>query len=138
MDIGEVLVGAGTLLLPLLIALFKREISNLYLSWAVYHSRPFDQDRDPGTPDRCQLYNSATGTWESILIEKYQFSLNQDKRGVFICHPVATEDAIAWSRERLPFDVWAQMRKRSMPATKSDVPLEFELANMEPQRVSNP
>ncbi|MEM0979920.1 MAG: hypothetical protein AAGH78_06560 [Cyanobacteria bacterium P01_H01_bin.58] len=126
MELNELLVGIGTFLLPLLLALFKREIASLYQSWAIYHSRPFDQDRNPNTPDRCQLYNPSTGLWENILIEKYEFSLNQDKRGVFICHPVA-EDEKTWARERIPFDVWASMRKRTMPETEEKRPFEVNL-----------
>ncbi|MGA1624310.1 MAG: hypothetical protein ACO4AJ_01535, partial [Prochlorothrix sp.] len=50
----------GTVLFPLLAALFKNEISNLYKSWTIYNARPFDADRDPNTPDRCQLHSAAT------------------------------------------------------------------------------
>ncbi|MGF1521705.1 MAG: hypothetical protein ACFBSF_05225 [Leptolyngbyaceae cyanobacterium] len=121
MKISQFILGAGTLLLPLVVALFKREIGSLYQSWAIYNSRPFDQDRKPDTPDRCQLYNSSTGEWEDILIEKYKFSWKQDQRGVFICHPVATKDdnTMQWAKERIPFDVWATMRKRTMPEPES-------------------
>ena len=115
MKISQLILGTGTLLFPLIIALFKREIGNLYQSWAIYNSRPFDQDRKPDTPDRCQLYNAATGGWENILIERYQFSWKQDKRGVFICHTVANGDTIELARERISFDVWASMRKRTIP-----------------------
>ena len=119
MTIKQVILGAGTLLLPLVVALFKREIGSLYQSWAIYNSRPFDQDRKPDTPDKCQLYNSATGKWEDILIERYQYSWKQDKRGVFIGHPVAQGDTTQWARERIPFDVWASMRKRTVPTMEA-------------------
>ncbi|MEO0986283.1 MAG: hypothetical protein AAFY20_12120 [Cyanobacteria bacterium J06639_14] len=112
---NQLILGAGTLLLSLIVALFKREIGSLYQSWAIYNSRPFDQDRKPDTPDRCQLYNSATGDWEDILIEKYQFSWKRDQRGVFICHTVMNGDTIKLAKERIPFDVWSAMRKRTMP-----------------------
>lgn len=127
MEIGSILVSAGTLVLSILVALFKRELGSLYVSWAVYHSRPFDQDRNPSTPDRCQLYDPSSGGWENILIEKYQFSLSQDKRGVFICHPVTEGDTLHWARERIPFDVWAKMRKRTMPQTEAERPFEVQL-----------
>lgn len=115
LEINEIALGAGTLLLPLAVALFKREIASLIRSWAIYNSRPFDQDRKPDTPDRCQLYNEATGIWENILIEKYQFAWRRDQSGVFIRHPIQGDDVAQWSRERIPFDVWATMRKRTMP-----------------------
>ncbi|NER80597.1 MAG: hypothetical protein F6K42_13685 [Leptolyngbya sp. SIO1D8] len=127
MEIKQLILGAGTLLFPLLIALFKQEIASVYQSWAVYNSRPFDKDRNPNTPDRCQLYNSATGSWETILIEKYQFSLDRDRRGVFICHAIGDQEVKQWARERIPFDVWAGMRKRSLPETEAERPFDVKL-----------
>lgn len=115
MDLTPTLVGIGTLLLSLVAAVFKRELVSLYQSWSIYNSRPFDQDRQPDTPDHCQLYDQ--GKWEDILIEKYQFSLKQDERGVFICHKVTDGGSVRWARERIPFDEWAKMRKRTIPKT---------------------
>lgn len=129
MEVGSILVSAGTLLLSLVVALFKREIGSLYTSWAIYNSRPFDQDRDPSTPDRCQLYDASTGAWEDILIEKYQFSLNRDKRGVFICHSVPDKNGV-WARERIPFDIWADMRKRTMPEAEANHPFEVHIPSL--------
>ena len=127
LEIKQFILGLGTVLLSLIVALFKREIGSLYQSWAIYNSRPFDQDRKPDTPDKCQLYNSATGEWENILIEKYQYSWRRDKRGVFICHPVTHGDTTQWARERIPFDVWASMRKRTLPVAEVKQPLEINL-----------
>ncbi|MDA0266901.1 MAG: hypothetical protein O2890_03120 [Cyanobacteria bacterium] len=115
MDITPAIVGLGTLLLSVVAAVFKGEIASLYRSWSLYHARPFDQDRKPDTPDRCQLYNPSTGGWEDILIEKYQFSLKPDRSGVFICHTVTTNGKACLAKERISFDDWAKMRKRSMP-----------------------
>jgi hypothetical protein len=117
-DLTPTLVGISTLLLSIVAAMFKRELTNLYQSWSIYNSRPFDQDRQPDTPDHCQLYNPSTGGWEDILIEKYQFSFKQDERGVFICHQVTDGQTTRLSRERIPFDEWAKMRKRTMPQTE--------------------
>lgn len=102
----------GTVLFPLLAALFKNEISNLYKSWTIYNARPFDADRDPNTPDRCQLHSAATGNWSNILIERYCFSLNQNEAGVYIRHLLPDGKT---SAERIPLLAWAGMRKRKMP-----------------------
>ncbi|MEY2978175.1 MAG: hypothetical protein ACO3NK_02150 [Prochlorotrichaceae cyanobacterium] len=102
----------GSIVLPLLAGLFKNEISNLYKAWTVYKSRPFDADRDPNTPDRCQLQSAATGEWSDITIEKYCFSLNSDVAGVYITHQLPDGKTAS---ERIPLTVWAGMRKRSMP-----------------------
>ncbi|AFY38084.1 hypothetical protein Lepto7376_1751 [[Leptolyngbya] sp. PCC 7376] len=107
----------GTVIVPLFVILLKKEIVNLYKSWSVFQTRPFDEDRDPSTPDSCQIYNTATGEWNDIFIARYSFSLDKNNRGVFVFHPVdgklgADKD---WAAERIPLLVWADMRKRQMP-----------------------
>ncbi|NJN20122.1 MAG: hypothetical protein HC812_01565 [Leptolyngbya sp. RL_3_1] len=119
MDITPAIVGLGTLLFSVVAAVFKGEIASLYRSWGIYNARPFDQDRQPDTPDRCQLHNPSTGGWEDILIEKYQFSLRPDQSGVFICHTVTNDGNTYQARERISFDDWAKMRKRTMPSPES-------------------
>mgnify|MGYP001796495744 CR=1 FL=1 len=119
MDITPAIVGLGTLLFSIVAAVFKQEIASLYRSWSIYNSRPFDQDRQPGTPDRCQLYNRATGGWEDILIEKYQFSLKPEQSGVFIRYTIKNGGCTRWSQEHISFDDWAKMRKRTRPKTEN-------------------
>lgn len=102
----------GTVLLPLLAALFKNEISSLYRTWVLYKNRDFDADRDPNTPEFCQLHNPGTGSWSDIQIQRYCFSLNQNKSGVYIRHLLADGKT---AEERIPFVVWDGMRKRKMP-----------------------
>lgn len=107
----------NTLILPLLAALFKREISNLYTTWTLYKNRQFDQDGDPNTPEFCQLYNSATGGWADIKIERYLFSFDQNKAGVYILHLLPDGKTAA---ERIPFLVWDGMRKRNLPTASPE------------------
>ncbi|MGB2925846.1 MAG: hypothetical protein WBB82_11150 [Limnothrix sp.] len=94
----------STLLLPLLIVLLKSEIANLYKSWGVFKTRSFDEDRDPNTPDSCQVYDVASGEWRDILIVRYAFSLNKNKRGVFVLHPADGKLELnqKWAAERIP------------------------------------
>ena len=117
----------GTILIPLLIVLLKSEITNIYKSWTVFHARAFDKDRDPNTPDSCQILNGATGQWGEILIERYSFSWDKNKRGVFVLHPVDNKLGLnkEWAAERIPLLVWADMRKRELP---KPLPLEMEEA----------
>ena len=107
----------GTVTVPLIAALFKNEIANFYKALTVFSTRPFDEDRDPNTPDSCQLYNAASGEWQDILIERYAFSLNKNKRGVFVYHPIDGKLAPKkdWAAERIPLIQWADMRKRTIP-----------------------
>ena len=117
----------GTIIVPLFVILLKKEIIKLYKSWSVFQTRPFDEDRDPNSPDSCQVYDSATGQWNDILIARYSFSLDKNQRGVFVFHPVdgqlgADKD---WAAERIPLLVWADMRKRQRPK-----PLDSELAKV--------
>lgn len=115
----------GTLLLPLVAVLLKSEIANAYKSWTVFNSRSFDEDRDPDTPDSCQVYNSATGQWNDVLIVRYGFALNKNKRGVFVLHPVDGKlgSGKEWAAERISLLAWADMRKRKLP-TSLDADLE--------------
>ncbi|WP_353258518.1 hypothetical protein [Prochlorothrix hollandica] len=102
----------GSILVPLLAGLFKSEIIGIYQTWALYNVRPFDEDRNPNTPDRCQLHSAATGQWSDITIEKYCFSLNKNKAGVYIRHLLPDNKTAA---EQISFEAWAGMRKRKMP-----------------------
>lgn len=109
----------ATFLLPLLAVLLKSEIANLYKSWTVFHRRSFDQDRDPDTPDSCQVYDDATGQWNDVLIVRYGFALDKNKRGVFVLHPVDGKlgKDKQWAAERISLLVWADMRKRKLPTS---------------------
>jgi len=95
----------GAVVLPVFVGLFKTEISNLLKAWRLYLTRPFDEDRDPLTPSKCQIRCDATGKWEDAIIEKYQMSLFANKRGVFIKHADG-------GKERISFLKWSDMRKR--------------------------
>lgn len=107
----------STIIFPLLVILLKKEITNLYKSWSVFQTRPFDEDRDPSSPDSCQVYNDATGEWNDILIARYSFSFDKNKRGVFVFHPIDGQLGAdkEWAAERIPLLIWADMRKRQMP-----------------------
>ena len=102
----------GVILVPALTAIFKKEMGAFLTAWDVYRSRSFDADRDPNTPDRCQLQVGATGEWKDILIERYSMSLNKNKRGVYIRHLL---DNGQTAQEKIPLLTWAEMRKRKMP-----------------------
>lgn len=75
--------------LPCFAGIFKKEIGNLWTAWCIYKDRPFDEDRNPTTPDICLMCNPATGKWSTIVIHHYQFwKLKSSARGVTFSHVV--------------------------------------------------
>jgi hypothetical protein len=112
-DLATVGVAVGAVIL----AMFKDETINGVKALRVFHARPFDKDRDPDTPDRCQLFNEATGEWDDIIILKYKFSFNPDIRGAYIAHLLG-ETYMA--KEKIPLVKWVDMRKRHMPEEIKD------------------
>jgi hypothetical protein len=95
---------------PIIIAFFKNEIGNVLTAWKVYRLRSFDVDGNPTTEDRVQLLNGATGEWGDAVIEKYVFSLNAKRRGVYLRYPDG-------GREKVGLLDWAGFRKRTPPVS---------------------
>jgi len=106
---NEVLI--GMIVIPVVVGIFKTEIFNFFKAWSIYRARPFDKDRNPNTPDSCQVLCTATGKWISITILKYVMSFDKVKRGVYIRYYNQTE-------EKLSLIDWANMRKRTKPTRK--------------------
>ncbi len=98
-------------ILPVLIGFFKTEIGRTLTAWNVYRLRAFDMDGCPGTPDRVQLLNGATGAWGDAIIEKYIFSFSAKTRGVYLRYPDG-------GREKVSLVAWAGFRKRTPPRGK--------------------
>jgi len=94
---------------PIIIGVFKTELGNIWKAWRTYQLRAFDADGNPATSDRVQLLNGATGEWGDAIIEKYKFTLNAKKRGVYLLYPDG-------GREKVSFLDWAGFRKRVPPA----------------------
>jgi len=96
----------GMVLIPVVIGLFKTEVSNIFRAWRIYVARPFDKDRNPNTSDTCQILCTSTGKWIDITILKYVMSFSAGKRGVYIKYSNKSE-------EKLSLLDWANMRKRT-------------------------
>jgi len=99
-------------LIPVSVAFFKKEIGDFITAFSIYRNRRFDEDRDPNTPDTCQLLNPAKGKWTTVIIEKYVFSLNKNKSGVYVLHPCKNNKH---AREIFRFSDWDKIRKRELP-----------------------
>lgn len=109
---GDLVSLIKILIIPVFLTFFKNEIGNLLKAWNVYKLRAFDLDGNPGTPDKAQLLNGATGQWGDIMIEKYVFSFSAKTRGVYIRYPDG-------GREKIMLVDWAKMRKRTPPPEKT-------------------
>jgi hypothetical protein len=105
-----------TILLPVLIGIFKQEIGEIIFAYQSYSKRSFDADGNPNTPDAVQILNEATGDWERATIKKWVFSLDSTKRGIYLLWPCRNGAVAA---ERLSFQKWKAMRKRHLPTVAS-------------------
>lgn len=104
------------ILIPAAAAFFKEELNSFLDDWRIYHSRPFDKDRNPNTPDYCQLFYEATGQWKMVAIERYTFGILPSARKVWIRHPIPDG---RWAQEKISLSKWAQLRKRACPTRES-------------------
>lgn len=116
------LLQEGALISFILVALknvFKNQIKYFFTALAFYLRRPYDRDRDPKSPDRCQIFNPGNGKYETVYI-RHHFSLRRHENGVYVHWPIkrAEDDSeYLYSTARVPFDQWADWRKRGPPKT---------------------
>ena len=100
--------GMAAVIIPLIMAFFKKEIGGLITAYFLFRKREFDRDGKPETSEKVQLLNGATGQWGDITIVKYEFSFNATKRGVYV-------EYLDGGKERISFIKWSNMRKRWPP-----------------------
>jgi hypothetical protein len=85
----------------------KTEVANIIKAYRVFKSKKFPSG------SKVQLLNEATGKWGYIVtVEKYIFSLNSDRRGVYIRYSDG-------GKEKISILKWFSWRKR--PAVKKKV-----------------
>lgn len=72
----------ATILLPVLMGIFKKEIATFMRDYRIYRNRSFDEDGDPSTGQDCYLFNAATGVYNQITVAEYKFGLVPSKRKV--------------------------------------------------------
>ena len=101
------------LLLPVLATIFRAELAKLWFAWCIYNDRPFDLDRNPGTPDPCMTFNPATGTWGLVVIHRYSFwKLRSVDRGVWFSH--VTGDGNKLRPRHVGLIEWGQLQKAEL------------------------
>ena len=62
-----------TVILPIVIGIFKKEILDFYRDIKIYRNRLFTDMISPEIGHTCYLLNEATGNFQKILISKYKF-----------------------------------------------------------------
>lgn len=92
---------SSTVIWPVLAWMFKSEIGKLFTVWNIYRLRKFDNEV------WIEILNEGNGQWDSVWIDRYVFSLNAKKRGVYIRYPNGAE-------EKIGFVDWGRLRKRKI------------------------
>ncbi len=94
-------------LIPAVILILQRRVINSFTVIRLYHTRNFDKDRDPDTPEQAEILSRATGKWTPVLVT-YNFSLFAKDRRVIITHLDSTGKPIR--REKMRFIAWSELR----------------------------
>ena len=90
----------ATVVVPVVIGMFKNELGKVIRAYRTYKLRVFD------IGSKVQIFNGAAGDWGAIvMVEDYKFSLSSATRGVYIRY----EDGGA---EKVSILEWATWRKR--------------------------
>jgi hypothetical protein len=71
-----------SIIIPVVIGFFKREITNFFDDLSTYRNRRFDEDGDPGEGCECYIQKGTTGLFKRILVKEYTFHLFASKREV--------------------------------------------------------
>ncbi len=112
----QIWIGIIGVIASFIVGLFKKELGTMWTAWRVYKSRPFDSDRDPNTPDRCEIFgeNAQGGKdFEEVEIIKYCFwTWNRDKRGVYINHLLPDGKK---APRKISLCDWGNLIKRGVP-----------------------
>jgi hypothetical protein len=87
---------------------FRDQIRYWSEAFKIFFVRPFQKH----SVEEFELYNPSYGSWERVRIEKFRLSFSRAKNGVFLEY--LDESGTPFARERLPFSLWADLRKRQV------------------------
>lgn len=71
-----------SIIIPVIIGFFKREITSFFEDLSTYRNRRFDVDGDPGEGCECYIQKGTTGLFKRILVKEYTFHIFASKREV--------------------------------------------------------
>lgn len=108
-----------TLILPVIIGIFKHEIATFIGDYSTYRNRSFDQDGDPGTGEDCYLQCDATGDFNKITVAEYRFGLAPSKRKVITHQTAPSGDLDKVIVVPYSYSKWSSMVKGSLPRERT-------------------
>ena len=104
----------GTILIQMLIGIFKQELSNFFTDLILYKNRFVDVYGDPGVGSDC--YIQVTDSYKRITVLDYQFGFLSANRKVITLHPINETDVIIVSYSYVQ---WNDLIKGSIPIDRS-------------------
>ncbi len=109
-----------TLVLPVVVGIFKHEIGRFFSDYTVYKNRRFDSDGDPGTGQHCYVQSGATGEYVKIYVDEYTFGLAPSSRKVITQQKDPEGDE--WKVIVVPYSYtqWASMVRGSLQKDRTE------------------
>lgn len=71
-----------SVLIPVLIAKVKKDLTIFFEDLTTYRNRRFDSDGDPGIGCECYIEKGTSGLFKKILVKDYTFHILSTKREV--------------------------------------------------------
>lgn len=112
-----------TLVVPVVMGIFKSEIGALFRDYSVYRHRMFDEDGDPATGEPCHIL--IKGEWKKIMVAEYQFGLSPAKRRVITYQPDPKGGFNDMIVVPYTYTQWANLIKGSVSKPRTDVVRKF-------------
>lgn len=109
----------ASVLIPVIMAFFRKEISNFLTDLSTYRNRRFDNDGDPGIGCECYLQSKATGKFKKILVFDYTFHIYSTKRNVITVQDAPDGEGVIIVP--YTYSQWRDLIKGSLSKRKRDV-----------------
>jgi len=109
----------ATILLPVIIGIFKKEIATFINDYRTYRNRSFDEDGDPSTGQDCYILNEATGDYNKITVAEYKFGLGPSKRKIITYQNDPEGDNSKIIAVPYSYSKWSSMVKGSLQKDKA-------------------
>ena len=105
----------AVIILPIIIGIFKKEISSFFNDLSVYRSRRFDDNKTPGFGQECFIQSKATGKFIKIYIYDYEFGVFPSNRLVITHQDDPDGDTNSCIIVPYTYVEWRSMVKGSLP-----------------------
>lgn len=112
-----------TLVVPIIVGIFKSEIAGLFRDYAIYRHRMFDEDGDPATGEPCYIF--IKDKFIKVMVAEYQFGLSPAKRRVITHQPDPEGNFNNMIVVPYTYTQWANLIKASVPKPRTDPERKF-------------